>query len=210
MTQKQEQSFHMLETLIRQRLESAQQRAANAPDASMSRYYKGQADTLHIVLRDIEAIQFENGFELGATSKPTFAPVIELQPLSRSVDVPADEVVTAQRPREASTRKIKRLSKTAEVEVESKAKTRAKAEPKEPPTSEYAPLAQEALDKNIITQRASWFFNELIPNGCIKGFRKLYQLFEQDAVFRQAIADACAAQPVVMPESPLDTPFEAA
>ena len=210
MMQKQEQSFHALEALIRQRLESAQQRAANAQDASMSRYYKGQADTFHIVLRDIEAIQFENGLELGVTSKPTFAPVIELQSLSRSVEEPVDVSASAQRPREASTRKIKRLPKITEIETESNAKTRKKAEPKEPPTSEYAALAQEALEKNVITQRASWFFNTLIPNGCIKGFRKLYQLFEQDAAFRQAIADACAAQPVVLPESPLDTPFEAA
>lgn len=210
MMQKQEQSFHALEALIRQRLESAQQRAANAQDASMSRYYKGQADTLHIVLRDIEAIQFENGFELGVTSQPTFAPVIELQPLSRSIEEPADASAPAQRPRETSIRKIKRLPKIAEVETEAKAKTRTKAEPKEPPTSEYAALANEAIEKNIIARRASWFFNTLIPNGCIKGFRKLYQLFEQDAAFRQTIADACAAQPVVMPESPLDTPFEAA
>ncbi len=208
MTQKHEQSLHALETLIRQRLESAAQRAANAQDAYMIRYYKGQADTLHIVLRDIEATQFENGIELGVAGKETLASVIELRPLSRSLEEPAEAPV--QRPREASTRKIKRLTKKSAAETEPKATSKPKAEPKEPPSSEYAALAREALEKSVITQSASWFLHPLLPNKAVRGFRKLYQIFEQDAAFRQAITDACAAQPVVLPESPLDTPFEAA
>lgn len=213
MTPKQEQSLHALETLIRQRLESAAQRAANTQDVYMGRYYKGQADTLHIVLRDIEAMKFENGIELGGDGKATFAPVVELQPLSRTLDAPktdTDEPESAQRPRETSTRKIKRLPKTSAVETEPKVRTKSKAEPQEPPSSEYAALAREAIEKGVISQSASWFLHPLLPNKAVRGFRNLYQIFEQDAAFRQAMTDVCAAQPVVMPESPLDTPFEAA
>ncbi len=205
MTQKQEQSLHALETLIRQRLESALQRAANTQDVYMGRYYKGQADTLHIVLRDIEATQFENGLELGVAGKETLASVVELHPLFRGIEEPAEMPV--QRPRDASTRKVKRLPKKSD---DAAPKLKSKPTPQEPPSSEYADLAREALKKRVITQRASWFFHDLFPNKALKGFRNLYQMFEQDAAFRQAIADACMAQPVVLPESPLDTPFEAA
>lgn len=211
MTLKQEQSLHALETLIRQRLESALQRTANAQDVYMGRYYKGQADALHVALRDIETTKFENGIELGVAGKETPASVIELRPLARSLEEPA-ETPEAQRPRETSTRKVKRLPKKSADETELKVNSKPKAEPKEPPSSEYAALASEAIQKGVIVRKASWFFHELLPNKALKGFRKLYQVFEQDVAFRQAIADACAAQPVVMPmpEFPIDTPFEAA
>lgn len=209
MDQKQEQGLYTLETLIRQRLESALQRAANAQDAYMGRYYKGQADTLHIVLRDIDAAKFENGLELGVTSKETSAPINESQPLARTLEEPVGTLT--QRPREIPASKVKRLSKKALESVEPKTKSKPTAEPKEPLSSEYAALAGEAVEKGVVAQKASWFFHELLPNKAVKGFRKLYQAFEQDAAFRQTITDACAAQPVAAPEaSPVDVPFEAA
>ncbi len=56
--------FDELTTLFQQRLRSARERVRLADHEDMQRYYKGQVDTLTIVVRDLEAMKFERGLEL--------------------------------------------------------------------------------------------------------------------------------------------------
>jgi hypothetical protein len=53
-----------LTAMIQQRLQSAQKRVKNTSEDYMKRYYKGQVDTLNVVLRDIATSKFEMGLEL--------------------------------------------------------------------------------------------------------------------------------------------------
>ena len=69
-----------LTTLIQRRFESAQERVQTTDHERMSRYYKGQADTLRLVLHDIDALKFEFGMELTPEAFPEIPEVQEETP----------------------------------------------------------------------------------------------------------------------------------
>ena len=106
MMQSKEELLHSLETLVQQRLQSAQQRVKQTHNVEMKRYYKGQADALHIVLRDIDTAKFELGMELMVepsapveqpveqvvSSEKVTAPVVEAPPVSPYDDLAREAV----------------------------------------------------------------------------------------------------------------------
>ncbi len=63
-------ALEALRTVFQQRLQSAQSRVMQAQEESMERYYKGQVDTLNIVLQDVDAMKFELGLELDRAESP--------------------------------------------------------------------------------------------------------------------------------------------
>lgn len=179
MVQKKDNELSLLEQLIRQRFDSARKRAKSAQDPSMNRYYKGQVDALHVVLRDIDTMKFESGMEL----------ILEEQN-RQALDLaaPAEELQAGETPASVKTRGG-RPKKTAEIKP---AKPAA-------PDSPYKALAEDALQRGVIARRVSWFYHAMLPNGRAKGFDQLFRALENDDAFRQAIQEACA-QPVAAPQ----------
>ena len=179
MVQKKDNEFSLLEQLIRQRFDSARKRAKSTQDPSMNRYYKGQVDALHVVLRDIDTMKFESGMEL----------ILEEQN-RQALDLaaPAEELETGDTFAPAKTRGG-RPKKTTE------------AKPAKPaaPDSPHKALAEDALQRGVIARRVSWFYHAMLPNGRAKGFDQLFRALENDAAFRQAVQEACA-QPVAAPQ----------
>ncbi|MBD3307760.1 hypothetical protein GF339_15115 [candidate division KSB3 bacterium] len=161
MTQSQYAALDRLTGLLKERLQSAQARVQASDSDHMQRYYKGQADTLHIVLRDIDAIKFEEGMELEALKSPK-------RSLQAEPSVP---------PKPPRTRKPRKRSR------------RSTATP--PPSSfTYQALAQEAVNRGIIRQKLSHFYHDLLPEQHVKGYTPLYQAFEDNEVLRQAVQEA--------------------
>ncbi len=54
--------FQELTAILQRRIQSAQERVQTTEDERMNRYYKGQADTLSLVLHDIDALKFDLGW----------------------------------------------------------------------------------------------------------------------------------------------------
>ncbi len=63
MTPTEKTILQTLTTLLKHRLDEAQERRRTAQHDDMKRYYKAQADTLNMVLRDLETVIFESGLE---------------------------------------------------------------------------------------------------------------------------------------------------
>jgi len=162
-------------TIIQTRLRSAQQRFNGAQDDHMTRYYKGQVDTLRVILRDIEATKFERGIELHDDISHT--------PQAQDVPDAHDQSPTvshsASRSPEGHTSKTSRTPRTP--------KTRKAGDIHESP---YKALAQQAITQGIMTQKSSHFFHDLLPEKHVQGYPRLYQAFEDDERFRQAIQAA--------------------
>ncbi len=70
--------FQELRTQIQHRFQSAQQRIDDAKSQKQMQYFKGQADTLRVVLQDIDAAKFELGVELD--DEPPLEPVTTRKP----------------------------------------------------------------------------------------------------------------------------------
>lgn len=162
-------------TIIQTRLRSAQQRFNGAQDDHMTRYYKGQVDTLRVVLRDIDAMKFECGIELHDHTGHT----LPEQDVPDVQDHPLHDFPSISRPTEEDKPKHTRKPR--------KPKTRKAAAP---PESPYQQLAHQAVKLGIITRTSSHFFHDLLPEKHVQGYPRLYQAFEDDERFRQAIQEA--------------------
>jgi hypothetical protein len=178
MVHSKENEIHILEDIMQQRLQSAQQRVKNTEDAEMKRYYKGQVDALQVVLRDIDSFKFELGMELA----PEKTIVIEAQ----AAEKPA-------KPQEAheGARKGSRRKKSAPQPVPAEA----------PVVFQYEGLAQDALKQGVITRRACWFYHDQLPGGRIKGFEQLYKALEENVAFRQSVQEAFAPKEPAVPDT---------
>jgi hypothetical protein len=182
MVHSKENEIHILEDIMQQRLQSAQQRVKNTEDAEMKRYYKGQVDALQVVLRDIDSFKFELGMELA----PEKTSAIEAQV--------AEKPAKPQEAREvkvAGARKGSRRKKAASTPVPAEA----------PVVSQYEGLAQDALKQGVITQRACWFYHDQLPGGRIKGFEQLYKALEENVAFRQSVQEAFAPKEPTVPDT---------
>ncbi len=167
---------HALDELFRimqSRLESAQQRFNGAQDDYMKRYYKGQVDTLSLVLYDIE---FELGIERHedirqTTTQEQDVPDAQEQPPTDSQSVsPAPKEQTSEK-----TEKPRKSKKRKKVEI---------------PDSPYKPLAHAAIKQGIIIQKASHFGHPLLPGSHVQGFPRLYKALEDDEILRQTLQSA--------------------
>jgi hypothetical protein len=176
---------HTLDELVRitqSRLKSAQQRFNGAQDDYMKRYYKGQVDTLRVVLRDIDAAKFELGIELGEDVRELGE---DVRHTPQKKDVPEVQEQPPMESQSASQGPKKRKSKT--TEKPQKAKKQKKVET---PESPYKPLAQAAIKQGIITKSVSHFKYPLLPGGYVQGFSQLYKAIEEDETLRQTLQSA--------------------
>ncbi len=162
--------------IIHTRLRSAKQRFNEAQDEHKTRYYKGQVDTLRVVLRDIEATKFECGIELHDYHDHTLP---EQDIPDKQDQPPHDDAPSISQP--TGEEKPKKLKKPR------KSKTRKAAAP---PESPYASLARQAVKQDIIRRTSSHFLHDLLPQKHVQGYPRLYQVFENDERFRQAIQEA--------------------
>jgi hypothetical protein len=166
---------HVLDELFgitKSRLESAQKRFTGAQDDYMKRYYKGQVDTLRMVLHDIK---FELGLELHEDISPT----------SQRTDT-----LEAQEQPPAVSQSVSQEPKKHKSQKNEKSQNSKKSKKKEPPESPCKPLAHAAIKKGIIEQRSSHFLHPSFPGGRVQGFPQLYKALEDDEKLRQAIQAA--------------------
>lgn len=168
--------LQQLTTLIQGRFESAQERAQATENERMSRYYKGQADTLRLVLHDIDALKFEIGMELTLEETIPEPPIQEASP---------DSSVKSDKP-------VKRKGRAP------------KPKTVEAPVFTYKALAQKAVQHDIITRKISHFYHDLLPGGHVKGYDALYQAFEDSEELREAIKKALESPP--QKEAQAETP----
>jgi len=182
MVHSKENEIHILEDIMQQRLQSAQQRVKNTEDAEMKRYYKGQVDALQVVLRDIDSFKFELGMELAPEKTSAIA--------AQAVEKPT-KPQEAREVKIAIAKKGSRRKKAASKPVQAEA----------PVVSQYEGLAQDALKQGVITQRACWFYHDQLPGNKIKGFPQLYQALEEHTAFRQAVQVACAPKEPAVPDT---------
>jgi hypothetical protein len=70
--------FQELTAILQRRIQSAQERVQTTEDERMNRYYKGQADTLSLVLHDIDALRFDFGMELNPEVQKTIQSQTEI------------------------------------------------------------------------------------------------------------------------------------
>lgn len=70
MTSLENSTLQQVTRLVQHRLQSARERVKHAREERMKRYYKGQVDTLTIVLKDLETVTFELGMELDPEECP--------------------------------------------------------------------------------------------------------------------------------------------
>ena len=158
-------------TIIDARLQSAYQRVKGAQDEHMMRYYKGQADTLRVVLRDIEATKFEQGMELD--EHPEYTSPEQVIPEMHDPPQVVSDVPKPKTPKTSKTSKTSTTRKTAE-----------------PPRAPYHDLAHQAVQHEIILRNSSHFHHALLPGTHVQGYPRLYQALEDDETLRQAIQQA--------------------
>lgn len=165
--------FQEFTTILQRRLQSAQERVQTTEHERMNRYYKGQVDTLSLVLHDIDALKFEFGMELNPEMIPE-PPAQQAQEVQNVVET-----------------QVETPAPTPKPEKPTRGKGRAK-KPKveEAPVFAYKALAQKAVERGIITRKISHFYHELLPQGHVKGYPTLYQALEDNENFRQAIQKA--------------------
>lgn len=168
------QTLQELWMTISTRIQSAQQRVDGAENDQQSRYFKGQADALRVVLRDIEAAQFELGMEPGENT--------DLLALSQRLKA---------KPQKSIAKALAEALALSEEAIAQKAKKprkrRASRSITEPLQSPYKALADLAVAKGIIVRTSSHFLHALLPKGHSQGFNQLYQAFEEDEHLRQGI-----------------------
>lgn len=157
------QTLYELGVTIRDRLNSAQKRVKGTEDEQKARYYKGQVDALHVVLRDIEAAKFELGMELDD---------VALRKASRRSRSSADASGEGGTSQSKATRKPRRRRSRVE-----------------PPQSPYKSMADEAVAKEVIVRSSSHFMHPLLPKGHAQGFNQLYQAFDEDENLRKGIQE---------------------
>ncbi len=173
------QTIQELWAAINNRLQSAQQRIDGAEDEKKSRYFKGQADALRVVLRDIEAAKFELGLELDEDAGG----------LSLAQELPGIPG-SGRRGTSRRTRRPRKPRKTRSRSI--------------PPESPYKPLADQAVAKGVIVRTSSHFLHDLLPKGHVQGFNQLYEAFEEDENLRngiQAELDKLEAEKAENPEN---------
>lgn len=165
--------FQEFTTILQRRLQSAQERVQTTEHERMNRYYKGQVDTLSLVLHDIDALKFEFGMELNPEAIP------------QSPAQQAQEVVEIQ---------VEASAIPPKPEKSARGKGRAK-KPKveETPVFTYKALAQQAVERGIIARKISHFYHDLLPEKHVKGYPALYQAFEENENLRRAIQKALEA-----------------
>ncbi len=164
-------------TIIDARLQSASQRIKGAQNDHMMRYYKGQADTLRVVLRDIEATKFEHGMELDEPPEYTFPK----QVIPETDDSP-QVVSDVPKPKTSKTSNTPKTSRTSSTSTTRKTAA--------PPRSPYHDLAHQAVQHEIILRNSSHFHHALLPGTHVQGYPRLYQALEDDETLRQAIQQA--------------------
>ncbi|GAK56600.1 hypothetical protein U27_03562 [Candidatus Vecturithrix granuli] len=168
--------FQEFTTILQRRLQSAQERVQTAEHERMNRYYKGQVDTLSLVLHDIDALKFEFGMELNPETilEP---PAQQAREVQKVVETQVETPAPAPKP-EKLTRGKGRAKKPKVEEV---------------PVFAYKALAQQAVERGIIARRISHFYHDLLPDKHVKGYPALYQAFEDNENFRQSIQKALEA-----------------
>ncbi len=157
--------FQELTAILQRRIQSAQERVQTTEDERMNRYYKGQADTLSLVLHDIDALKFDFGMELNPELQKTNQPQAEIFSPAPKLEKP-----------------VKRKGRAQKSKVEAA------------PVFTYEALAQQAVKWGIIDRKISHFYHELLPGKRVKGYPALYRALEDNEEFRQAIQEAIKTQ----------------
>lgn len=165
--------FQEFTTLIQRRLQSAQERVQTTEHERMNRYYKGQVDTLSLVLHDIDALKFEFGMELNPEVIPQ-SPAQQAQEVQNVIETQAETPISASK---------------------SEKPTRGKGRAKKPNVEEapvfiYKTLAQQAIEHGIIARKISHFYHDLLPGKHVKGYPALYRAFEENENLRQEVQKA--------------------
>jgi hypothetical protein len=168
-------SMTELENILQIRVQSALERFQGAQDEIMQRYYKGQVDTLKVVLRDIENVKFEMGVE----------GELPLE-LAQQAKVAGQKATGEQAAEEAAEESEKKPGRKKRKKAPKKA-------PQEEETYLYKDLAHEAIRKGVIRQNYSSFYHDLLPGKGVRGFVRLYTALENNEDLRQAIQAACKA-----------------
>lgn len=182
-----------LTALLQERFETALEQFQYTDDDYMERYYKGQMDVLYLAQHDIEVLKFDAGMELDLE--------MLVPPRKEAPSTPADKE------RETTSKRGKRASKN-------------KPRKKSTQNFTHQKLAQRALEKGVVTQKVSHFYHELLPNGRVKGYNKLYQAFDENEALRRSVEEALQAlenqaaeetpqpeqAPETLPETPQETP----
>lgn len=165
--------FQEFTTILQRRLQSAQERVQTAEHERMNRYYKGQVDTLSLILHDIDALKFEFGMELNPETIFQ-APAQQAQEVRSLAETPAETPVSTPKPEKPA--RGKGRAKKAKIE--------------ETPVFTYKALAQQAVECGIIARKISHFYHDLLPEKHVKGYSALYQAFEDNESLRQAVKKA--------------------
>lgn len=165
--------FEEFTTILQRRLQSAQERVQTTEHERMNRYYKGQVDTLSLVLHDIDALKFEFGMELN----PEVIPQSLVQQAQEVVEIQVEASAVSPKPEKSA--RGKGQAKKPKVE--------------ESPVFTYKALAQQAVERGIIARKISHFYHDLLPEKHVKGYPALYQALEENENLRQAVQKALEA-----------------